>query len=169
MTCLSDGLHFYLALFIAALLGVGVEAYSPPICIVLCTSQFSSAHWCVYFYRVSDPTPWIFGKINAGSTLFLRVFLLIVLSDVFETWSEVLWGTWLRFFRDLVLGFRINIPGGIHPCCWVYYSSNRTFPEALACFVEEEPFSWHSNIFLSVEGYCYWFPFLSYLLWDGEK
>ena len=51
-------------------------------------------------------------QIPWGSPLLLPVFLLFV-SEVFGGISEMIWGTWEFFLRDLILRIRINFLGGL--------------------------------------------------------
>ena len=59
---LSDSVYFYLALTRSELLRVVVEVESPSICILVLLAWLASAHCCVYFYKVCDPTSWASGK-----------------------------------------------------------------------------------------------------------
>ena len=42
-------------------------------CLLLCSEILEYDHWCIYFYKLRDPTPWNFGENIEGSALLLKV------------------------------------------------------------------------------------------------
>ena len=93
------GLHIFLSLFSAALLGFGRrDSFSSHKVYACLLERLSSAHWVVVFYKMYSNTLYIFlrwilihvwsGQYLEGSALFLRAILFLNVSDVFGGGSK---------------------------------------------------------------------------------
>ena len=69
--------------------------------LLLCPARLASAHRCVYFYKVCDPTPQIFGFFLKISSMLLRVYLLIVLCPTFFRRIQTCRRVWWQFPRNM--------------------------------------------------------------------
>ena len=87
--------------------GLVDEADSPTMCLPLCPTRLASNHWCVYFYKVRDPTSWTFKILLEGKYLLLRCTF-----DIFPVFGGGIQSVLMKLdcaFRKTCLGSSVPI------------------------------------------------------------
>ena len=160
---LSDGMHFYLALACAATGWL----------LLPCVSWCSQHSWHMQI-DVFIFTSWVIQYLGLlescwGFCSALEVLRLFFCLEFLEGGSEVYWGTWLNFLRNLDWRFCPYLPKSLHYCFQVVHSFDHTILATISCFIGGGGASpWCSYTFFYVEGDYYRFPLLPTLLWYGH-
>ena len=129
LMCISDGMHVYLALASAARMWLLLPGVS------WCSQQ--SWHMQINEFIF---TGWVIQHLGLLENCWefcsaLEVLRLVFYLEFLEGGSEVYWGTWLHFLRNLDWRFCIDLPKSLPYCCWVAHSSDRIIFDTIACFI----------------------------------